>query len=101
MTDIETPNVNTFLENMNLKKLIKLAAGLSTIVILTADIGVELTDLEKKIYSNKLFLFLAVFSIGYVDSENTNNAIFLFLVWFTIKYVLPQIMKKRKENEDK
>ncbi len=101
MDNIEIPNVNKFLENANLKKLIKLIAGLATIVIFTTDIGIELNEWERKFYSNKLFLLAAVFSIGYVDGENINNAIFLFSVWYIIKYIVPKIMNKKTNEEEK
>ena len=101
MDNIEIPNINKFIENANLKKLIKLIAGLATIVIFTTDIGIELTEWERKIYSNNFFLLAAVFSIGYVDGENINNAIFLFVVWYIIKYIVPKVMEKKQLNERK
>ena len=43
----------------------------------------------------------AVFSIGYVDGENINNAIFLFSVWYINKYIVPKIMNKKTNEEEK
>ena len=59
---------------------------MATVAIVSMDLGVDYNNQERKIYTSLIFQCLAVFSVGYLFSEDINQGIVLLLVWAMIKY---------------
>ena len=55
-------------------------------LVLKSKLGVDYNNQERKIYTSLIFQCLAVFSVGYLFSEDINQGIVLLLVWAMIKY---------------
>ena len=84
---MESVNFSKFVNEMSLKTLTQLIAGLATVAIVSMDLGVDYNEQEKKVYTSLVFQILAVFSVGYLMAEDTNQGIVLLLIWTGIKYV--------------
>jgi len=83
---MESVNFSKFVNEMSLKTLTQLIAGLATVAIASMDLGVDYNEQEKKVYTSLVFQILAVFSVGYLMAEDTNQGIVLLLIWTGIKY---------------
>ena len=76
-----------FLNDMSVKTVTQLIAGLATVAIVAMDLGVDYNEQEKKVYTSLVFQMLAVFSVGYLMAEDINQGVVLLLVWAAIKYL--------------
>ena len=84
---MESVNFSKFVNEMSLKTMTQLIAGLATVAIVSMDLGVDYNEQEKNVYTSLVFQILAVFSVGYLMAEDTNQGIVLLLIWTGIKYV--------------
>ena len=73
--------------NMELKKITEVIEGLATVAVLSMDLSVPYNKSEEKIYTNKLFQALVVFSVAYNINENIDFAFAVTLIWYVIKNV--------------
>ena len=72
---------------MELKKITEVIEGLATVAVLSMDLSVPYNKSEEKIYTNKLFQALVVFSVAYNINENIDFAFAVTLIWYVIKNV--------------
>lgn len=84
---MEVLNFSKFLNDMSVKTISQLIAGLATVAIASMDLGVDYNQQEKKVYTSLVFQILAVFSVGYLMAEDINQGLVLLLVWAAIKYL--------------
>ena len=93
---MDNVNFTKFINEFSMKTVAQLIAGLATVAIGSADLGVDYAEDEKKVYTSLIFQILAVLSFGYLMAEDTNQAVVLLVVWGIIKYSsrIPTIKKK-------
>ena len=84
---MEVVNFSKFLNDMSVKTVTQLIAGLATVAIVSMDLGVDYNEQEKKVYTSLVFQMLAVFSVGYLMAEDINQGVVLLLGWAAIKYL--------------
>jgi len=92
---MDNVNFTKFFNEFSMKTVAQLIAGLATVAIGSADLGVDYIEDEKKVYTSLIFQILAVLSFGYLMAEDTNQAVVLLIVWGAIKYSsrLPKLKK--------
>jgi hypothetical protein len=71
---------------MDIKNIALVISTLVVVAVSSMDLGVPYSELETKIYTNKIFQLLAIISIAYLNTENINLTLLIFSLWFIIKY---------------
>lgn len=66
--------------------LSKSIAALATIAVVSFDLGVDYSDLEKKIYHNWLVQLIVVLAVLYSELENVQSTLILAGVWLFLKH---------------
>ena len=80
-------NLVNYMTNMDLKKITQIISGIATVAVLSMDLSVPYNKSEEKIYTNKFFQALVVFSAAYNINENINLALVVTIAWYIIKNV--------------
>lgn len=71
---------------MDIKTITIIIFTLSTIAIISMDLGLEYSDNEKMVYQHPLFQLLAILSGIYMNIDNLQNGIIVFTLWTILKF---------------
>ena len=64
----------------------KSIVALATMAIVSFDMGVEYSNLEKKIYHNWLVQLIVVLAVAYSELEDLQSALLLTGIWMFLKH---------------
>jgi len=84
---------------MDIRNIFRIFSALSTVVILSRDLGLDYNQNEETIYTHPLFNFLAVFSYIVVESQDFNIGSIVFIIIISLKYF--KINKNNNKNNKK
>ena len=71
----------------SVKLIIKLIVAISTMAIVSMDLGIPYNRFEQKIYTSSIFQIITVISIAFLVIENLKYTLIMSLVWLLIKYL--------------
>lgn len=59
---------------------------LSSIAVLSMDLGINYNKNEQTIYQHPIFQIMAILSGIYLNTNNFNQGTIVFIIWFALKY---------------
>jgi len=71
---------------MDIKTIILIIFTLSTIAIISKDLGLQYSDNEKMVYQHPLFQLLVILSGIYMNVDNLQTGSIVFTLWIILKF---------------
>ena len=71
---------------MDIKTITIIIFTLSTIAIVSMDLGVEYSDNEKMVYQHPIFQLLVIVSGIYMNVDNIQTGFIIFTLWTILKF---------------
>lgn len=78
---------------MNINYIATIIFTLSSVAILSLDLGIDYNKNEIKVYQHPLFQLLAILSGIYLNVPDLTSGFFTFILWIILKYFTITPMK--------